>query len=84
MCRFLQLQLSPIRINSVMKKLLFVLVPLMGLGLAKGEAIVTVQKTEMVEIVQLDPRKNYRAKLARQYFGKGGGSCRSWSRFCGR
>ena len=67
-----------------MKKLLLMLVPLMGVGLAKGEAIVTAQKTEMVEIVKLDPRKNYRVKLARQYFGGGGSRCHKWNRFCGR
>ncbi len=80
------LQLSPLysRINSVMKKLLLMLVPFLGFGLAKGEAIVMAQKTDMVEIVKLDPRKNYRAKLARQYFGGGGGRCHKWNRFCGR
>ncbi len=72
------------RINSVMKKLLLIAVPFIGVGLAKSEAVVMEQKTQLVEIVRLDPRKNYRAKLARQYFGSGGGSCRKWNRFCGR
>ena len=67
-----------------MKKLLFLAVPFIGVGLAKGEAIVTAQKTEMAEVVQLGPGKNYRAKLARQYFGGGGGRCHKWNRFCGR
>jgi len=66
-----------------MRKLLLMLVPFIGVGLAKSEAIVVEQKTELVKILKLDPRKNYRAKLARQYFG-GGSSCRKWNRFCGR
>ena len=67
-----------------MKKLLLMAVPFMGVGLAKSEAVVVEQKTELVEIVKLDPRKNYRAKLARQYFGGRGGKCHKWNRFCGR
>ena len=71
------------RINSVMKKLLFVLVPFLGVALAKSE-IVTGQKSEIARLVRLEPRKNYRAKLARQYFGSKGGRCHKWNRFCGR
>lgn len=67
-----------------MKKLLLMLVPLIGVGFAKGEAIVTEQKSEFVQIVKLDPRKNYRTKMARAYFGGGGGRCHKWNRFCGR
>jgi len=66
-----------------MKKLLFVLVPFLGVGLAKSE-IVIEQRSELVQIVKLDPRKNYRAKLAKQYFGSGGSRCHKWNRFCGR
>jgi len=69
--------------NSVMKKLLLVLVPFLGVGLAKSE-IVGDQKSAIVQLVKPDPRKNYRAKLARQYFGSGGGRCHKWNRFCGR
>ena len=72
------------RMYSVMKKLLLIAAPFMGVGLAKSEAVILEQKTELVETVKLDPRKNYRAKLARQYFGGGGGGCRKWNRFCGR
>ncbi len=66
-----------------MKKLLFVLVPFLGAALAKSE-IVMEQKSEVIQLVKLDPRKNYRAKLAKQYFGSGGGRCHKWNRFCGR
>jgi len=67
-----------------MKKLLVMAVPLMGFVLAKGEAIVMKQKTEMVEIIKVDPRKNYRTKQAQQYFGSRGNKCRKWGRFCRR
>jgi hypothetical protein len=42
------------------------------------------QEGEVVQLVKLDPRKNYRVKMAKQYFGSGGGRCHKWNRFCGR
>ncbi|MEM5877938.1 MAG: hypothetical protein QXF12_03585 [Candidatus Aenigmatarchaeota archaeon] len=47
----------------------------------------SVAKAETVSVsanheFQVGPGKNYRAKLARSYFGKS--SCRKWSNFCGR
>lgn len=32
---------------------------------------------------EVGPRKNYRAVLAKQYFG-GKSKCRNWKKFCGR
>jgi hypothetical protein len=72
-----------VRISSVMKKIAFVLVPFLGVALAKSEKMMA-QKSEMVQLVKLDPRKNYRAQMAKQYFGGGGGRCHKWNRFCGR
>ncbi|RMF48059.1 MAG: hypothetical protein D6750_08260 [Bacteroidetes bacterium] len=66
-----------------MKKIAFVLVPLLGVALAKAEAPAE-QKTHLTEITSLGPGKNYRTKLAQQYFGRGGGRCHKWNRFCGR
>ena len=64
-----------------MKKLLL-LVPLwIGVLVAKQEALVTSSQSECAYSIS-DPRKNYRAKMAQQYFGKG--KCRKWNRFCGR
>jgi hypothetical protein len=73
----------PIRISSVMRKIALVLVPFLGVALAKSEKMIA-QKSEMVQLVKVDPRKNYRAKMAKQYFGGGGGRCHKWNRFCGR
>jgi hypothetical protein len=73
----------PIRISSVMKKIAFLLVPFLGVALAKSEKMMA-QEGEMVQLVKLDPRKNYRVKMAKQYFGGGGGRCHKWNRFCGR
>jgi hypothetical protein len=72
-----------IRISSVMRKIAFLLVPFLGVALAKSEKMME-QKSEMVQLVKLDPRKNYRVKMAKQYFGGGGGRCHKWNRFCGR
>lgn len=72
-----------VRMSSVMKKLAFVLVTFLGVALAKSEKMMA-QEGEMVQLVKLDPRKNYRAKMAKQYFGGGGGRCHKWNRFCGR
>jgi hypothetical protein len=70
--------------SSVIKKIAFLLVPfLLGIGLAKSEKLMA-QESEMTEVVKVDPRKNYRRKLAKQYFGHGGGRCQSWKGFCGR
>jgi hypothetical protein len=66
-----------------MKKIAFALVPFLGVALAKAEALAE-QRTQNKEVISIGPRKNYRAKLARQYFGSGAGSCRRWNRFCGR
>jgi hypothetical protein len=66
-----------------MKKIAFLLIPFLGIGLAKSEKLVE-QQNGMVQLIKVDPRKNYRAKMAKQYFGGGGGRCRNWSRFCGR
>lgn len=66
-----------------MKKIAFVLVPLMGVALAKAEALAE-QKTQITQVTTLGPGKNYRAKLAKQYFGRGGSRCHKWNRFCGR
>jgi len=66
-----------------MKKIAFFLLPFLGISFAKSEKV-TVQKSEAVQFVKLDPRKNYRVKMAKQYFGGGGGRCRKWNRFCNR
>jgi len=80
---YLQPTLLLIRISNVMRKLAFLLIPFLGIGLAKSEKIVETN-SETIQLVKLDPRKNYRAKMAKQYFGGGGGRCRKWNRFCGR
>jgi len=72
-----------VRISNVMRKIAFLLIPFLGIGLAKSEKIVETNN-ETIQLVKLDPRKNYRAKMAKQYFGGGGGRCRKWNRFCGR
>jgi len=72
-----------IRISIVMRKLVFLLISFLGIALAKSEKMMT-QKSETIQLVKLDPRKNYRAKMAKQYFGGGGGRCHKWNRFCGR
>ncbi len=66
-----------------MKKIALLFIFFLGILFAKGEKV-TVQKDETVQFVRPDPRKNYRAKIAKQYFGGGGGRCRKWNRFCGR
>jgi hypothetical protein len=66
-----------------MKKLILLLVLFLGITLAKSEKI-TDQKIGVPQLVKLDPRKNYRAKMAKQYFGSGSGRCHKWNRFCGR
>jgi hypothetical protein len=66
-----------------MRKIAFVLVPFLGVALAKSEKMMA-QKSEMVQLVKLDPRKNYRAQMAKQYFGGRGSRCHKWNRFCGR
>jgi len=66
-----------------MKKIAFVLVPFLGVALAKSEKMMA-QKSETIQLVKLDPRKNYRTQMAKQYFGGGGGRCHKWNRFCGR
>jgi hypothetical protein len=66
-----------------MKKIAFLLVPLLGVAFAKSEKMMA-QEGEMVQLVKVDPRKNYRVKMAKQYFGGGGGRCHKWNRFCGR
>ncbi|MCX8113383.1 MAG: hypothetical protein N3E49_09390 [Bacteroidia bacterium] len=69
-----------------MRKIALTLVPLLGVSLAKAEAKIAVEKTQLTEasLSSLGPRKNYRAQLARAYFGGGGSKCRNWKRFCGR
>ncbi|MEN3041674.1 MAG: hypothetical protein ABDH66_09085 [Bacteroidia bacterium] len=69
-----------------MRKIVLTLVPLLGVSLAKAEAIMVVEGNQLTEtsLSSLGPRKNYRAQLARAYFGGGGGKCRNWKRFCGR
>ncbi|GIV24273.1 MAG: hypothetical protein N3A68_08360 [Bacteroidia bacterium] len=66
-----------------MKKIALVVVPLLGVALAKAEAQVEVEKVHERVTVTVGPGKNYRAKLAQSYFG-GRGKCRNWKRFCGR
>jgi hypothetical protein len=44
-----------------MRKIAFVLVPFLGVALAKSEEMMA-QKSEVVQLVKLDPRKNYRAQ----------------------
>ena len=66
-----------------MSKIAFVLVPFLGVALAKSEKMMA-QKSEVVQLVKLDPRKNYRAKMAKQYFGGRGSRCHKWNQFCGR
>jgi hypothetical protein len=65
-----------------MRKIAFLLVPFLGVALAKSEKMMA-QKSETIQLVKLDPRKNYRTQMAKQYFG-GGGRCHKWNRFCGR
>jgi hypothetical protein len=66
-----------------MRKIAFVLISFLGVALAKSEKM-TVQKSETIQLFKLNPRKNYRTKMAKQYFGNVGGRCRKWNRFCGR
>ncbi len=66
-----------------MRNIALLLIPFLGVALAKSEALAE-QRTQAKEVISVGPRKNYRAKLARQYFGSGAGSCRRWNRFCGR
>jgi len=66
-----------------MRKITFLLALFLGIALAKSEKIVE-QKSEMIQLIKLDPRKNYRSQMAKQYFGGGGGRCHKWNRFCGR
>jgi len=65
-----------------MRKIALLLASL-GVVLAKSEKILK-QKSETIQLVKLDPRKNYRTKMAKQYFGGGGGRCHKWNRFCVR
>ncbi len=70
-----------------MKKIAFVLVPLLGVALAKAEAHAEqtlLLSTQRVTLGPKGPGKNYRVKMAQQYFGRGGGRCHKWNRFCGR
>jgi len=66
-----------------MRKIVFLLCFFLGIVLAKSEKM-RAQKSETIQLVKLDPRKNYRTKMAKQYFGNVGGRCRKWNRFCGR
>jgi len=66
-----------------MRKIVFLVCFFLGIALAKSEKM-RAQKGETIQLVKLDPRKKYRAKIAKQYFGGGGGRCRKWNRFCGR
>jgi hypothetical protein len=66
-----------------MRKIAFLLILFLGLALAKSEKIVE-PSSGTVHLVKTDPRKNYRAKMAKQYFGGGGRRCHKWNRFCGR
>ncbi len=69
-----------------MRKIALVLVPLLGVALAKAEAPAEKVAAEMTAQVLLGPGgpgKNYRAQMARAYFGSGS-KCRNWKRFCGR
>ncbi|MCS7152851.1 MAG: hypothetical protein NZ989_02780 [Bacteroidia bacterium] len=66
-----------------MRKIALTLVPLFGVMLAKAETAIVVEKTNFSQTL-VGPRKNYRAQMARAYFGGGGGKCRNWKRFCGR
>ncbi|MCX7607406.1 MAG: hypothetical protein N2170_09145 [Bacteroidia bacterium] len=68
-----------------MKKIAFLLVPLLGVALAKAEAP-AVMTTSSAEIITSlgpgGPGKNYRVRMAQAYFGKRAG-CRRGG-FCGR
>jgi hypothetical protein len=66
-----------------MRKIAFLLIPFLGIALAKSEKTVEL-KSKTIQLVKLDPRKNYRTKMAKQYFGSGGGRCSRWNRFCSR
>ncbi|MCS6894693.1 MAG: hypothetical protein NZZ60_00905 [Bacteroidia bacterium] len=69
-----------------MRKIVLTMVPLLGVMLAKAEAAEVVVQTHTVELTEASwgPGKNYRAQMARAYFGGGGSKCRNWKRFCGR
>ncbi|MDW8015940.1 MAG: hypothetical protein RMK19_08010 [Bacteroidia bacterium] len=69
-----------------MRKIALTLVPLLGVSLAKAEVKIATERTQLMgtSLTAFSPRKNYRAQLARAYFGGGGGKCRNWKRFCGR
>ncbi|MCS6895106.1 MAG: hypothetical protein NZZ60_03005 [Bacteroidia bacterium] len=69
-----------------MRKIALTLVPLLGVMLAKAETAEVVVKSQAVEVTEISegPGKNYRAQIARAYFGGGGSKCRNWKRFCGR
>ncbi|MCS7162735.1 MAG: hypothetical protein NZ958_05340 [Bacteroidia bacterium] len=70
-----------------MRKIGVIVGALMGLALAEAKMVSFSEvKTysETYSVVSADPRKKRsRAKLAQQYFGRGG-KCRRWSRFCER
>ncbi len=69
-----------------MRKIAFVLVPFLGVALAKADAHADKITTELTVQALLGPGgpgKNYRAQMARAYFGSGS-KCRNWKRFCGR
>lgn len=58
-----------------------------GLAVLTAVMFSAVAKAETVSVsanheFQVGPGKNYRAKMARSYFGKS--SCRKWGNFCGR
>jgi hypothetical protein len=80
---YLQPTLILVRISIVMRKLVFLLLSFLGIALAKSEKKMA-QKDETFQLVKLDPRKNYRTKMAKRYFGSRSGRCHKWNRFCGR
>jgi hypothetical protein len=63
-----------------MRKIAFLLVPFLGVALAKSEKMME-QKSEMVQLVKLDPRKNYRVKMASSTLAVGVGAAISGTDF---
>lgn len=58
------------------------------IGFILSQQLFAESKVEQYTLTQsihskVGPRKNYRANLAKQYFGTGS-KCRNWKRFCGR
>jgi hypothetical protein len=66
-----------------MRKIAFLLVPFLGVALAKSEKMMA-QKARWFSSLSWILGRTTELKMAKQYFGGGGGRCHKWNRFCGR